>query len=112
MKKPEAISAEEFDRRFDDGEDMTPYLDLSRTRRIGLELKRINVDLPTWIVNNLDLEATARGVTRQSIIKMWLVDRIEHETDLRNARRRAEEELAPAPTPAPRPTRKKATPAK
>jgi hypothetical protein len=104
MKKPEMISVEEFDRRFDDGEDMTPYLDLSSIRRPGLEIRRINVDLPGWIVNSMDLEANRRGVTRQSIIKMWLVDRIEAEEAARAARR------APVP-PEPAPTARKKTPA-
>jgi hypothetical protein len=85
--QPKKITAEEFDRMFDDGEDMTPYLDLSTLRHPGLEIRRINVDLPGWIVNTLDLEANHRGVTRQSIIKMWLVDRIEVEDAARAARR-------------------------
>ncbi len=97
MKPKKDITAEEFDRMFDDGEDISAYVDFKNMREIGHELKRINVDLPTWIVNNLDLEANARGVTRQSVMKMWLVDRIEIEAEKRAARRaeaRAEEEAA------------------
>ena len=89
MAKQKDITAEEFDRMFDEGEDISAYVDFKNMREIGHELKRINVDLPTWVVNNLDLEATDRGVTRQSIIKMWLVDRIRQEEDLRYARRAA-----------------------
>ena len=71
------ISAEEFDRRFDDGEDMSEYMDWSSLRRPGLEAKRVNVDFPTWMVQRLDREAQRRGVTRQSLIKMWLAERLD-----------------------------------
>ncbi len=71
------ISAEEFDRRFDDGEDMSDYLDWSRARRPGLESKRVNLDMPQHMVAKLDVHAKTRGVTRQALIKMWLADRLE-----------------------------------
>ncbi len=71
------ISAEELDRRFDDGEDVLQYFDLSRARRGGLEKQRINIDFPAWMVRHLDREAARRGVTRQALIKMWLADRLE-----------------------------------
>lgn len=80
MKKrtPTPISAEEFDRIFDEGkEDITPYLDLSTIRRPGLESKRVNVDFPAWMVAALDKEAKRVGVTRQSLIKLWLADRLQ-----------------------------------
>jgi hypothetical protein len=72
------IPAEELDRRFDDGEDMTPYLDLKSIRRPGREVKRVNVDFPFWMVVALDKEATRLGVTRQAVIKTWIGDRLEH----------------------------------
>ena len=78
-KKKDTITAEEFDRRFDRGEDISKYLDWSRARRPRLEQRRINVDLPTWMIDTLDLEAKRVGVTRQSIMKMWLSDRIKAE---------------------------------
>lgn len=70
------ITAEEFDQRFDDGEDMSEYIDWSSARRPNLELKRINVDFPAWVVNGLDKEARRLGVTRQSLIKMWIAERL------------------------------------
>jgi hypothetical protein len=73
----EMISAEEFDRKFDDGEDISEYLDLSRARRPGLEARRVNVDFPDWMVHSLDEQAKKRGVSRQALIKMWLADRLE-----------------------------------
>jgi len=72
------ISAEEFDRLFDEGSDeIDQYLDWSSARRPGLEMKRVNVDFPQWMVAKLDAEAKRRGVTRQALIKMWLADRID-----------------------------------
>lgn len=75
---PKTISAEEFDRRFDDGEDMADYIDWSRAERPGQQAKRVNVDFPQWMVARLDAEAKRRGVTRQALIKMWLADRLDH----------------------------------
>lgn len=76
------MKAEEFDQKFDDGvEDITADLDLSTTRRVNLESKRINVDFPAWIVDSLDREAARIGVTRQSIIKVWLAERLQAEAN-------------------------------
>ena len=77
MSAAKAISAEEFDRRFDDGEDMSDYLDWSSFRRPGLESKRVNLDMPQHMVAKLDTHAKERGVTRQALIKMWLADRLD-----------------------------------
>ena len=71
------ISAEEFERRFDDGEDMGDYVDWNSARRPNLEPKRVNVDFPQWMVAGLDREAKRRGITRQALIKMWLADRLD-----------------------------------
>ncbi len=70
------MKASDFDRKFDDGEDVTEHLDLSTLRRPGLESRRVNVDFPAWMVHELDREASRIGVTRQSIIKMWIADRL------------------------------------
>jgi CopG antitoxin of type II toxin-antitoxin system len=77
MAAVKTISAEEFDRRFDDGEDMSDYLDWSKARHPGLESKRVNLDMPQHMVAKLDSHARKRGVTRQALIKMWLADRLE-----------------------------------
>ena len=71
------MKAKKFDRDFDAGKDVAGALDLSKARRPGQEQKRVNVDFPTWMVEELDREATRLGVTRQSIIKMWLAERLE-----------------------------------
>jgi len=61
------------------GVDLFPHLDLSTARRLNLEQKRVNVDLPIWMIENLDREADRVGVTRQSIIKVWLAERLKME---------------------------------
>jgi hypothetical protein len=71
------VDAEELDRRFDDGEDIMKYVDPTKLRRPGREMKRVNVDFPAGMVESLDAEARRIGVTRQSLIKMWLSDRLE-----------------------------------
>jgi hypothetical protein len=71
------ISSEEFDSKFDNGEDMTPYLDYSKIRRPGQEIRRVNVDFPAWMVGALDREARHLGITRQAVIKVWIGERLE-----------------------------------
>lgn len=72
------ISSEEFDKLVDDNEhDIIEHLDLDSARRPGRDVRRVNVDLPTWMIDSLDVEAARVGVTRQSIIKMWLADRLD-----------------------------------
>jgi hypothetical protein len=72
------MKAKVFDNRFDRGEDISKQLDLSRAIKPGREQKRVNVDLPVWMVQSLDKEAKRLGVTRQSIIKVWLAERLQH----------------------------------
>lgn len=85
MKKENVtITAEEFDRRFDDGEDISAYLNWDNVRRPGLEPRRVNVDLPSWMISELDKQASLIGVTRQSIIKVWLSERIKTEKSERS----------------------------
>jgi hypothetical protein len=72
------MKAKTFERKFDEGNDITDSLDLTRARRPLQEQKRVNVDFPVWMVERLDREAKRVGVTRQSIIKVWLAERLEH----------------------------------
>jgi len=71
------MKSEEFDKLFDEGKDITHLLDMSSARRPNQELKRVNVDFPLWMVKQLDQESKRLGVTRQSIIKIWLAERLE-----------------------------------
>ncbi len=73
-QKPVPITAEEFDRRFDAGEDISDYIDWSSARRPNAT--RINVDLPKPLLERLDAEADRIGVPRQSLIKVWLAERL------------------------------------
>ncbi len=75
MKK-KSITAEEFDQKFDRGENILSFLDNSKTIKPGQEQKRVNVDFPVWMIQLMDKEAKKIGVTRQSIIKVWIADRL------------------------------------
>ena len=76
------MKAKEFDAKFDEGvEDILDDLDLSTARRVNQDTKRVNVDFPAWVVESLDREAARIGVTRQSIIKVWLVERLKEEAN-------------------------------
>ncbi len=70
------MKASELDEKFDNGEDVSKYFDLSTMRRPNLELRRVNVDFPAWVVAGLDREAARLGVTRQSVIKMWIAEKL------------------------------------
>ncbi len=71
------MKAKELDKRFDEGEDISKYLDLSRASRPGMDQRRVNVDLPKWMIESLDKEARRLGVPRQSIIKVWIAERLQ-----------------------------------
>jgi hypothetical protein len=79
MKK-KYMKASEFDRLFEAGESTVEYLDKTQMKRPGLEQRRITVDFPVWMVHQLDKEATRLGITRQSIIKMWISEKISSKT--------------------------------
>lgn len=72
------MKAEEFDARFDRGEDVTSALDLAQAWRPGHEQRRVNVDFPAWMIEALDREAKRLGITRQALIKVWIAERLEH----------------------------------
>ena len=71
------MKTEEFDRRFDRGEDVSAHLDFSKATRPGREQKRVNVDFPVWMIQSLDREAQRLGVPRQSVIKIWIAERLD-----------------------------------
>ena len=72
------MKAKDLDKQFDAGKDISQFLDLSRAKRTNEEPKRVNVDFPSWMVHSLDKEASRLGVTRQSIIKVWISERLGH----------------------------------
>ena len=71
------MKAKQLDQKFDDGEDITKYLDVSKAHRPEQEQRRVNVDFPIWMIHSLDKEAKRLGVPRQSIIKGWVAERLE-----------------------------------
>ena len=70
------MKAKEFDKKFDEGGDVSRYLDIAKTRKPVQEQRRVNVDFPVWMIQLLDKEAKRLGVPRQSIIKMWVAERL------------------------------------
>lgn len=78
-KKRKTISAKEFDRRFDNGEDISDYLDLKNVRRPGCDIRRVNVDFPSWMVDRLDDKARRLGINRQAVIKTLLAEHLQKE---------------------------------
>ena len=70
------MKAKEFDKKFDTGENVSQHLDISKAKRPKQEQKRVNVDFPIWMVHSLDKEAKRLGVTRQSIIKIWIANQL------------------------------------
>ncbi len=70
------MKAREFDRKFDAGQDVSADVDWSQARRPNIEIKRVNVDFPAWVVSGLDHEAARLGVTRQALIKLWVAERL------------------------------------
>lgn len=85
QRKPKSIPAAKFDAKFDRGEDISRHLDLDKIERFGpgeddrldLTPTKVNVDFPKWMVEGLDVAADRVGVPRQSLIKMWLAERLE-----------------------------------
>ncbi len=75
------MKAKDFDKKFDENKvDVIDELDLTKIRRPNQSQRRVNVDFPTWMIDSLDREASRLGVTRQSIIKVWLAERLESST--------------------------------
>ena len=70
------MKAKELDKKFDEGKSVMEHLDLSKARRPNHEQRRVNVDFPVWMIQSLDKEAKRLGVPRQSIIKIWLAERL------------------------------------
>lgn len=71
------VKANRFDQEFDQRKDVSRYLDVSKARRPGLEQRRVNVDIPVWMIESLDREAARLGVPRQSLVKLWIAERLE-----------------------------------
>jgi macrodomain Ter protein organizer (MatP/YcbG family) len=71
------MKACDFDNKFDQDQSVLRHLDISKANRPGCRQKRVNVDFPVWMIESLDREAKRLGVTRQSIIKVWIAERLQ-----------------------------------
>jgi len=71
------MKVSDFDKKFDESKDIIEHLDIVKAKRPNQEQKRVNVDFPLWMIDLLDREAKRLGVPRQSIIKIWVADRLE-----------------------------------
>ena len=76
------MTAQEFEQRFDEGEDITPFIDMSSIRRPGVEPRRVNVDFPEWMIEKLDWQSRLIGVSRQALVKLWVSERIQKEQQI------------------------------
>ena len=86
------MKAEEFDQVFDEGKtNLDPHLDLSTARRPGRDVRRVNVDFPVWMIESLDQEASRLGITRQSVIKTWVAERLDRTTHVTASRGTADQ---------------------
>jgi hypothetical protein len=70
------MKAKTFDRKFDAGEDVSDQIDWSKARRRNVDIRRVNVDFPAWVVDGLDRQAERLGVTRQALIKLWIAEKL------------------------------------
>lgn len=75
MKK-QSITAAEFDQKFEDNEDLSDFLNLEKASKPGLKPKRVSVDFPEWMVQELDKSAQRLGITRQSLIKVFISEKL------------------------------------
>jgi hypothetical protein len=73
------MKAKKFDKAFDDGVDITAFLDLDKAKRSNQHIRRVNVDFPVWMIESLDKEAARIGVSRQSVIKVWIAERLQQQ---------------------------------
>lgn len=70
------MKAKKFDEKFESGEDLTDNLDFSKARRVNQELKRVNIDFPTWVVEDLDKHSKRLGISRQALVKVWIAEKL------------------------------------
>jgi len=85
MKKQSTMTAQEFEQQFDEGEDITPFIDMSSIRRPGMEPRRVNVDFPEWMIEKLDWQSRLIGVSRQALVKLWISERIQKEQQIQKS---------------------------
>jgi len=70
------MKAKDFDKAFENGEDLTEHLDYSKARRVNQDAKRVNIDFPVWVVEKLDKQSRKLGITRQALVKVWIAEKL------------------------------------
>jgi hypothetical protein len=70
------MKAKDFDKKFESGDDLTDNLDFSKARRVNQESKRVNIDFPLWVVEQLDKQSNRLGITRQALVKVWIAEKL------------------------------------
>jgi hypothetical protein len=70
------MKAKDFDKKFESGDDLTDNLDFSKARRVNQESKRVNIDFPLWVVEQLDKQSKRFGITRQALVKVWIAEKL------------------------------------
>ena len=70
------MKAKDFDKKFEFGEDLTDNLDFSGSRRVNQEPKRVNIDFPVWVVEQLDKQSKRLGISRQALVKVWIAEKL------------------------------------
>lgn len=79
--KEKSIRASEFDKKFEDGENIVEYLEIKKAEKPGLKQRRVSVDFPEWMVQELDKISRRLGVTRQSVIKVFISDKLKEDNE-------------------------------
>jgi len=82
LARSKYMKAKDFDKAFDEGSDISQYLDISKARRPQQEKRKMNIDFPIWMYQSLDKEAKRLGVTQQSIVKVWIAERLESQINM------------------------------
>jgi hypothetical protein len=73
------MKAKDFDKKFESGEELTNQIDFSKARRVNQESKRVNIDFPLWVVEQLDKQSKRLGITRQALVKVWIAEKLKEE---------------------------------
>jgi hypothetical protein len=73
------ITAEEFDRKFDDGEDISAYIDWSKSTRPNLEPVEMTVVVTRGTMLRLDRRARELGLSRDTLLQSWLTEKLENQ---------------------------------
>lgn len=76
MSENTMLKADEFDRRFDDGEDISDFLDFSQASRPGLEKQTVSFSFPSWMIASMADQAKILGVSTEAMVTMWISEKL------------------------------------